>query len=260
MANNFFPAVQYLKEYQPENQLDQFAKMQAIKNSQQTAAQSAQSFPLEQQQRQAAVTAGNLQNQQTQIALKNMQSTQAALSDPNFNKDFEDWQSGKSQPPSAQPAPGQPTTTTNNQPADGSAGAQPSANQATPTLLAPGMSPQTPLRSAAASTVQLHPLAQYLAERKGLPFFGPGGALDISDKLNEASQKMATLSKTQGTAGATALKNHADQLNNFEDLAEPILAEKDPAKQAQGLQNLQSEIGAHPELYPQEANAAPWIT
>ena len=82
---------------------------------------------------------------------------------------------------------------------------------------------------------------------------GPNGALEVSNQFNEAAQKGATLAKTQGDAGAAALKNHADQLSNFDDLVEPVLAEKDPAKQAAGIQNVQAEITAHPELYPTEA-------
>ena len=52
MSNSYFPATQALQEYQPDSMLADLAQAQAIKSSQQQTAQSAQSFPLEQQYRQ----------------------------------------------------------------------------------------------------------------------------------------------------------------------------------------------------------------
>jgi hypothetical protein len=101
--------------------------------------------------------------------------------------------------------------------------------------------------------VTLHPVAEFLAEQKGLPLMGPGGALQISDTLTGASQKQAELAKTQGEAGVSKLKMHSDQISNFENLALPIMEETDPAKQASALQRLQQEIKQNPGFYPPEA-------
>ena len=81
MSNSFFPSVQYLREYTPENPLDQLAKAAAIKSSQQQQQQSSQSFPLEQQQRQATLQSTQLANQRTQIALQDGQGISQAVKD-----------------------------------------------------------------------------------------------------------------------------------------------------------------------------------
>ena len=98
--------------------------------------------------------------------------------------------------------------------------------------------------------VQLSPVARYLVS-KGLPLLGPNGALEINKMFTSSAQEMATLAKTQGEAGAAHLKNHADQLDNFNDLAAPVLGQTDPIKQIQGLQDLKSKIAADPNSYPQ---------
>ncbi len=88
---------------------------------------------------------------------------------------------------------------------------------------------------------------------KGLPLLGPGGAMEISNSLTESAQKTANLALTQGKAGEAVLDTHGKQLDNFDSKVEPILTERDPAKQQQMISNLQSEIQTHPELYPVEA-------
>lgn len=176
--------------------------------------QEQQSRALQQQQQQQQIKSTDLDIQQKELALKNNQVRQSVLSDPGFSKDFSDWQSQKS----------------------GSQGTS-----------------ETPGAQPASGTVPLHPLAQYLAEKRGLPLFGPGGAIETSEQLTTGAQKIAELAKTQGEAGTAMLNNHSKQLDNFNNLAEPILSETDPAKQAHGLQMLQSELQQHPEMYPQEA-------
>lgn len=196
----------------PQDPLHQYAQIMSLRD----LAQRQQFLPGQLQEQQQAVQAGNIDLQMKQLALKNTQVAQGALSDPNFGSDFENWNKSRG----------------------GSA---------------TGATPATGQQGAGQSPVPLHPLAQYLAEKRGLSMFGPGGALEISNSLMGATQKFAELAKTQGEVGATALSNQGKQLDNFDNLIEPVLAEKDPAKQAQGLQNIQSEIQAHPELYPQEA-------
>lgn len=101
--------------------------------------------------------------------------------------------------------------------------------------------------------VDLHPVAEFLAEKRGLPLMGPNGALELSASLLGASQKAAELAKTQGEAGTSKLKMHADQLGNFDDLVLPVLEETDPAKQAAGVARVQQEIKTNPGFYPPEA-------
>jgi len=103
------------------------------------------------------------------------------------------------------------------------------------------------------TAVPLHPIAQFLAENKGLSLFGPGGALEISNNLNGAVEKQAQIAKVQGEAGLAALNTHSKQLENFDNIAEPILAEKDPQKQMESLADMHMEIQKHPDLYPPEA-------
>ena len=79
--NTFFPSVQYLQQYQPQNQLDQMQKVAAIRSSQQQEQQSAQAFPIEQQQRQEQLTTSQLANQQTRIQMQDKQGIAQALRD-----------------------------------------------------------------------------------------------------------------------------------------------------------------------------------
>ena len=180
--------------------------------------------PGQQQLQQQSIESGNISLQLKQQELKNATVTNSFLSDPNAMDDYKAWQ--KSQEGSA-PA----------------SAAIPNASGATP---APSAIPN-------AFPVPLHPLAQYLAEKKGLPLYGPGGAMDVSDQLTKAAQSIATLQSTQGDIANKQLTAHGTQLKNFDELAQPILSETDPAKQTQGLADLRTEIQAHPELYPPEA-------
>ena len=217
------PPLLALDVQQPPSILDQASKLTALKSALMNQQFQQQAQPLELQQRQQATQSGVVDLQMKQLGLKNRQLGQAALSDPNFEKDFADWQSSKQQPNNA---------------AQGGAAPQPTSN------ISPGL---------AGGTLQLHPLAQFLVEKKGLPLFGPEGAMDVSSSLTGAAQKIAELAKTQGQAATAALENHGKQLDNFDNLVEPILTETDPAKQQQQITNLQSEIKAHPDLYPAEA-------
>jgi hypothetical protein len=165
------------------------------------------------QGQQQQLQSGSIDLQLKQQALKNATVTNSFLSDPHAMDDYKEWQSTKGSASGAQAAP--------------STGTQ--------------------------SPVPLHPLAQYLAEKKNLPLYGPGGALEISDTLTKSAQAIATLTKTQGEVAGQNLTNHSKQLENFDQLAEPVLSETDAAKQTQGLSNLRSEIQQHPELYPPEA-------
>jgi hypothetical protein len=183
----------------------QLGTLQQMKSSQALQQQLA---PLQVQEAQQKAQQETIQTQQQQLALANQQQAQAALADPGFRKDFDEWKSTKS---------------------DGAASAPDG------------------------SVVTLHPLAEYLNEKKGLPLLGPGGAIQISDTLLGASQKAADLAKTQGEAGTSKLKMHSDQISNFEQLAVPILEETDPGKQAAGLAKLQQEIKTNPGFYPPEA-------
>ena len=117
------------------------------------------------QQGQQQIQSTGLDIQAKQLALQNQKISQSTLADPNFSKDFDDWQKSKG---TAAPA------------AAGTTGAVP-----------------------------LHPLAQYLAERKGLPVLGPGGALDVSKQLTEGSQKLAELSKTKAKCRRTRWRRTA---------------------------------------------------
>jgi len=165
------------------------------------------------QGQQQQLQSGGIDLQLKQQALKNATVTNSFLSDPHAMDDYKEWQSTKGSAAGAQAAP--------------STGTQ--------------------------SPVPLHPLAQYLAEKKNLPLYGPGGALEISDTLTKSAQAIANLTKTQGEVAGQNLTNHSKQLENFDQLAEPVLSETDAAKQTQGLANLRSEIQQHPELYPPEA-------
>lgn len=163
-----------------------------------------------------------IQTQQMQLALKNMQIGQSVFQDPDFQKDYSNWQSKKQQA-------GTPT-------------GEPSQVDYDPT------STQQPNMGG----IQLHPLAQFLAEEKGLPLFGPNGALDISNQLIGSTQKLTELAKTQGDVFSTRQKTYDDQLDHFNNLAEPVISEKDPEKQDAALGNLRAEIAKNPDLYPPE--------
>jgi hypothetical protein len=200
---------------QPPSVLDQVSKIAALKSAMMNQQFQQQLQPIELQQAQQQQQSGAVDLQMKQLGLKNAQTAQDALRDPNFEQNFKDWQNSK-----------QSSSATATQP--GTAGL-------------------------AGGALQLHPIAQYLAEKKGLPLFGPEGAMEISSALTGSAEKMAELSKTQGQAGTAALENHSKQLENLYNLAQPILTETDPAKQQQQIANLQSEIQAHPDLYPVEA-------
>ena len=215
------PLVALATQTQQPSPLQEFSTLQQILTARQNQQYQAQAQPLELQQKQQEMQSGAVDLQMKQLALKNSQVAQGALTDPNFQKDFDDWQKTKS---------------------SGTTGTVQSIPNAT--------SGQNPT---AGGALQLHPLAQYLAERKGLSMFGPGGALEISSSLTSSAQKLADLAKTQGEAGNQSLEQHTKQLDNFNNLVEPILTETNPAKQQQQIQGLQQEIQAHPDLYPVEA-------
>jgi hypothetical protein len=114
-----------------------------------------------------------------------------------------------------------------------------------------GAQPQSAVQPDLGAGVQLSPIARYLNEVEGLPLLGPNGALEVNQKFTAAAQEMANLAKTQGDAGAALIKNHQQQLDNFNDLATPILEQaNDPAAQAQGLQDLKTKVSADPASYP----------
>jgi hypothetical protein len=193
---------------QIQNPVDQAMKMASLKNMMSEQALRQQLAPLDVQEAQQRNQQGQIQIQQQQLQLANQQKAQQALSDPNFRKDFDDWQK-----------------------------TNPSGNATTPD----------------GNVVDLHPVAQFLAEKKGLPLLGPGGALEMSGTLTGAAQKQAELLKTQGEAGTSKLKMHSDQIGNFNDLVLPVLEETDPAKQAAGVAKVQQEIKTNPGFYPPEA-------
>jgi hypothetical protein len=199
-----------------QSPLAMYAQLQQLKNAQFQQ----QLQPLQLQREQQATQAGAVDLQMKELGLKNSQVAQGVLSDPNFEKDFSDWRSSKGKSAQVQPIP-------NTTP-----GAAASAMQTIPT------------------TVPLHPLAQYLAEKKGLSMFGPGGALEISQTLTAAQQKQAELLKSQGDTAKTALENAGKQYDNFDNIAEPVLSEKDPKKQMQALADMKSEMQENPSLYP----------
>jgi hypothetical protein len=212
------PLVALSSQTQQPSPLDQYSKLISLKNAMQQQQFQQQNQPLELQERQQAVQSGSVDLQMKQNLLKNTQVAQGALTDPNFQKDYADFKKSKEVPlnPGITPA-------------------------ATPAGAVPDTS----------SPMQLHPLAQFLAEKKGLPLLGPGGAMEISNSLTTQAQKMAELAKTQGEAGKAHLDTYTKQLDNFDNLAEPILGEKDPAKQQAALTGLKSELQQHPDLYPQ---------
>jgi hypothetical protein len=212
-----------INQQQP-NPLEQYGKALQLKS---LLAQQAMQ-PGQQQLQQQQIQGNSLELQMKQLELQNRQIGQSALSDPKFSKEFSDWQSSKQQSGGSNQAPAQGAAT-------------------------PGAQTQAGGSAVATGTVPLHPLAQFLADKKGLPLIGPGGALELSGTLTASAEKMAQLAKTQGDIGKTALENHQKQLDNFDNIVEPVLAEKDPTKQQAGLQNIQSEISTHPELYPPEA-------
>src|SRR5208283_4069713 len=141
MASIPLPALS-INTSQP-NPIEQYARLQQIKNAQQQQQFQQQLQPLQIQKAQQETESGAIDLQLNQIKLKNNQVAQGALADPNFSRDLKDWQNSRQQNPSTQPQ----TSTTTPQPTSGA--------------------------------VQLHPVAQFLAEKKGLSMFGPGGALEI---------------------------------------------------------------------------------
>src|SRR6185437_3468109 len=206
----------------PPNVLDQYAKLAQLKSllqsqqsQQQQMQERQQSFPSLLQSQQSEAQSSGIDVQMKQIGLQNMQKVQSALSDPSFGKSFDEWQKTKGQ--SAQP------------------GSQPNAQPGQPEL---------------SGGVQLSPVAQYMVEARGLPLLGPNGALELNKMFTSTAQEMATVAKTQGEAVGSQLKNHADQLENFNDAVAPVLGEKDPIKQLQGFQDLKTKIAADPSSYP----------
>ncbi len=215
-----------VQNQQPPSPLEQYSKIMGLKSL--LGQQQVQQSELQNQDLQRQSTQMDLQMKQ--IGLKNAQITNTALTDPKMMDDFKDWQSQKA--PASAP------------------------QNAIPALAEPG---SLWSRSQGLSgTVPLNPVAQYLMERKGLPLMGPGGAMEISKTLTAGQQDLANVLKTQGETAATALKNHSEQRDNFNDLVEPILSEaKSPSpdqnKIQQGIQTLQQELQTHPELYPAAA-------
>lgn len=217
MGSNI-PLVALQSQTQQPSPLDTYSKLVSLKNAMQQQQFQQQNQPLELKERQQALESGGVDLAMKQQQLKNSQVAQAALSDPNFQTDYAEFKKSK-----------------------GSTTSQPAA------ATQPGAVPDT------SSPLQLHPLAQFLAEKKGLPMLGPGGAMELSNTLTKQSQEMATLAKTQGEAGNEALKSYKTKLDNFNSLATPILEEKDPQKQQAAVAGMQSEIQQHPELYPPQA-------
>lgn len=201
----------------PPDPTRQIGQAIALKGMLQNQQFQQQAQPLRLQQEQQATQSSAIDLQMKQLALKNSQVAQGAMSDPNFEQDFKQWRESKG------------------------------------AAITPGQANAPAATSPTGEAIQLHPFAQYLAERKGLSMFGPGGALEISQSLTGNAQKMAELLKTQGDAAKNALDNHTKQLDNFDNLVAPILEEKDPGKQQAGVTQVQSELQAHPELYPPEA-------
>lgn len=162
-----------------------------------------------QQIRGQELQSGAIDLQMKQLALKNMQTVQSALSDPNLEGQFNEWQKSKG---------------------------------ATPTGIA--QSEQSGIGG------ELHPMAQFLAEKKGLPFMGPGGALEISKSFNAAAQETANLLKTGGDIQKTKLENYGKQIDYMADDVAPILAETDKAKQDAALSVLKAKVQFQPGKYP----------
>lgn len=293
MASIPLPAL-HINAYPGPGPLQQYAELAQIQAMRQQQRYQAQAQPIELQRMQQEQQSGAVDLQMKQLALKNSQIGQAAMSDPNFQKDFADWQKNKGATPTTPISNGPSGGITQQGNPESAAEAQerllassPEIRGAGPTQFYAGAPtpviphggtggfrvtqsqqpqvqsqqdanaqvPQTPAPqqvpvAASGGALQLHPLAQYLAEKKGLPMFGPGGALEVSNMLIGSAQKVAELAATQGKAGNEKLDAGKKQLDSFDNIAEPVLSETDPVKQAQALQNLQREVAAHPELYP----------
>jgi hypothetical protein len=221
-----------LQNQQPPSPMDQYSKVMALKSM--MGQQQVQQSELQNQALQRQSTQQDIDLKQ--IGINNAKITNSALTDPNMMDDFKSWQSSKGSSPSQSPQPQAAAP-------QGSASPMPNAAAAS---------------QASSGGIQLNPLAQYLVEKKGLPLMGPGGALEMSNNLTKGQQDLATLLKTQGDTAATALKNHSEQRDNFNDLVEPIVSEAksanpDQNKIQQGIQALQQELQQHPELYPAAA-------
>lgn len=160
------------------------------------------------------VASSGIDLQMKQLGLANAQKVNSALADPNLGDEVDEWQKSKG---------GQDSSTT---------------------------STTGPLGMGAG--LQLHPLAQFLAEKKGLPLMGPGGALEVSNNLLKSAQDMATLLKTKGDTAKTQLDNYGTQLGNLQNAAAPIFEEQDPAKQADALGTFKNEVLTNPDMYPPE--------
>lgn len=192
-----FPALMIRPPESPVQQVGQVLGIQGALQQQQIRGQELQS--------------GNIDLQMKQLALKNMQVTQSALSEPNLNEQFQDWQKSKGTPASGIAA-----------------------------------------SDTGALGGELHPMAQFLAERKGLPFIGPGGALEISKNFNAAAQETANVLKTQGENAKNRLEVYGMQLDNFSNDVAPVLAESDRAKQDSALASFKAKVSFDPTKYPPE--------
>lgn len=205
-----YPALQIKPPESPVQQLGQIMQLRNMQGQQQ----------LQQQQIQSAQTQNQSQQldlQMKQLALKNMQTTQTALSDPHMADDFGKWNQSKGSPEGM-----------------------------TPAATAPGAADSSGMG------VELHPIAQFLMEKKGLPLFGPGGAMEISNNLTKAAQDVATLVKTKGDIATTQLSNYGKQLDNLTDRAEPVFSTEDPAQQQAALNVFKQQVKMAPLEFPPE--------
>jgi hypothetical protein len=195
--NSFFPSVQYLRQYQPENQLDQLAKAAGIRNAQQQQQQNAASFPLEQQQRQANLQSTQLANQQTQLSLQDRQGISQALKDSygatasgSTSSGSGTTQPGSTAPPSASAQSGGVPLAALMQPrsASGPAGGAPPQS--------PFATPPTFAQQQAQPTNPADRLAA-LAARIQDPKYGisAAGQIQMMEQLNGLQQKLATTDK-----------------------------------------------------------------
>lgn len=190
----------------PESPLQQFAQVQQIKAEQ-------QAMQLRAQQIESAQTANQSQNldlQMKQTALKNMQTTQTALSDPKVWQDFNRWKGSPE---------GQDTNVTD------------------PT-------------SSTGSPVALHPIAKYLMDAKGLPLMGPGGAVELSQNFLKNEQDVANALKTKSEVTEKQLQNYDKKTTNLLERAEPILTDEDTDHQQMALKNLKIDAQMNPVAFP----------
>ena len=203
-----FPALMIRPPESPVQQIGQAMQVQQLAGQQQ----------LQQQQIQGAQTANQgsqIELQMKQLALKNMQISQTALSDPNLSSDFEKWQQAKGQ----------------------------STGEVSDTASTPGTGD---------SPLGLHPIAQFLAETKGLPMVGPGGAIEMSQNITKNAQAVADLQKTGAETKKAQLETYGEQVGNLVDRAEPVFTETDPSKQQSALDMFKLQVKMSPSDFPPE--------